>query len=74
MRVAIWHMMMMATVWICFLLALMLSVATGLDHSTAQVATASCAGAGFLLMGVGGWFGGRLVYEFGVAVKEQRQS
>jgi uncharacterized membrane protein len=72
MRVAIWHMMIMATVWICFLLALMLSVATGLDHSTAQVAAASCAGAGFLLMGVGAWFGGRLVYEFGIAVKEQR--
>jgi hypothetical protein len=48
------------------------SVATGLDHSTAQAAAASCAGARFLLMGVGAWFGGRLVYEFWIAVKEQR--
>lgn len=72
MRVATWHMMIMATVWVCFLLALMLSISTGLDHSTAQVAAIACAGVGFLLMGVGGWFGARLVYEFGIAVKERR--
>ncbi len=71
MRVATWHMMIMATVWVCFLVALMLSISTGLDHATAQLATVACAVAGFLLMGVGGWFGGRLVYEFGIAVKGQ---
>ena len=71
MRVATWHMMIMATVWVCFLVALMLSVSTGLDHSTARIAAAACAVAGFLLMGVGGWYGGRLVYEFGIAVKDQ---
>jgi len=27
--------------------------------------------AGFVLMGVGGWYGGRLVYEFGIAVKDK---
>jgi uncharacterized membrane protein len=72
MRVATWHMMIMATVWVCFLVALMLSISTGLDHSTAQIAAAACAVAGFLLMGVGGWYGGRLVYEFGIAVKDQK--
>jgi len=36
--------------------------------------TAACAAAGFLLMGVGGWLGGRLVYEFGIAVKDRTRS
>jgi uncharacterized membrane protein len=71
MRVATWHMMIMATVWVCFLVALMLSISTGLDHSTTRIAAAACAVAGFLLMGVGGWYGGRLVYEFGIAVKDR---
>jgi uncharacterized membrane protein len=71
MRVATWHMMIMATVWICFVVALMLSMSTGLDHSTAKLDAAVCAVAGFLLMGVGGWYGGRLVYEFGIAVKDR---
>ncbi len=71
MRVATWHMMVMATAWVCFLVALMLSVSPGLDHSTARIAAAGCAAAGFLLMGVGGSYGGRLVYEFGVAVKDR---
>ena len=74
MRVATWHMMIMATVWVCFLIALMLSMSTGLEATTARPATVACAVVGFLLMGVGGWFGGRLVYEFGVAVKAKRQS
>jgi hypothetical protein len=46
-------MMIMATAWVCFLVALMLSISTGLDHSTAQIAAAACAVAGCLLMGVG---------------------
>lgn len=70
MRVATWHMMIMATAWVCFLVVLILPTSAGLDHSTAQIAAASFAVAGFLLMGVGGWFGGRLVYEFRIAVKD----
>jgi uncharacterized membrane protein len=70
MRVAIWHMMIMATVWFCFLLALLLSVSTGFDPATARLGEAACAVAGFVLMAVGGWFGGRLVYEFGIAVQK----
>lgn len=69
MRIAMWHMMTMATVWTCFLAALLLSISTGLDASTAHLAAGVCAVAGFLLMGIGAWFGGRLVYEFGIAVK-----
>jgi len=72
MRVATQHMMVMATVWLCFLLALLLSISTGLERSSAQLAAGACAGAGFVLMGVGGWLGGRLVYEFGIAVKTRR--
>jgi uncharacterized membrane protein len=71
MRVATWHMMIMATVWVCFLMALMLSMPNGLDHSMAQLAVVICAVVGFLLMSVGGWLGGRLVYEFGVAVQDR---
>jgi uncharacterized membrane protein len=69
MRVATQHMMMMATAWFCFLLAMMLSISAGLDRVTAQFAEVAAAGVGFLLMSVGGWFGGRLVYEFGIAVR-----
>ena len=71
MRVATWHMMAMATAWFCFLAALVLSISTELDHSTARIAAAACAVAGFPLMGLGGWYGGRLVYEHGVAVKDR---
>jgi len=74
MQVAIWHMMAMSTVWICFLAALLLSQSTALAHATAQVGTVACAGVGFPLMGIGGWLGGRLVYEFGVAVQAPRKS
>lgn len=72
MRVATWHMMAMATSWVCFLLALVLPIAAGtLRHSAAQLAGVASAGVGFLLMMVGGWLGGRLVYEFRVGVKDQ---
>jgi uncharacterized membrane protein len=70
MRVATWHMMIMATVWVCFLVALMMSISIELDRSTAQLAAVACAVAGFLLMSVGGWLGGRLVYEFGIAIRD----
>jgi uncharacterized membrane protein len=74
MQVARWHIMVMSTVWICFLVAMRLSISTGPDHSTAKVGAVACAGVGFLLMGIGGWLGGRLIYEFGVAVKEPTKS
>ena len=70
MRVATWHVMIMATVWVCFLSALLLSVSTGFDQATASLGEAACAVAGFVLMAVGGWLGGRLVYEFGIAVQK----
>ena len=74
MQVATWHIMVMSTVWTCFLGAMLLSISAGPDYLTAQVGAVSCAGVGFLLMAVGGWLGGRLVYEFGVAVKEPTKS
>ncbi len=74
--VATWHMMAMATVWVCFLLALVLPISTGnaMDPPTAQLAAAAIASVGFLLMSVGGWLGGRLVYEFGVGIKGQEKA
>jgi len=76
MQVAIWHMMAMATAWLCFLLALVLPISSGshVDHSTAQLASIVSAVVGFLLMGWGGWLGGRLVYEFGTGVKSWPES
>ena len=77
MRVATWHMMIMATAWVCFLLALVLPISAGaaaLDHLTAQLAGVASAGVGFLLMSVGGWLGGRLIYEFGIGVRSQAKS
>jgi len=70
MRVANWHLMIMATAWICFLLAFLLPIAneTILSRWTAELGATASAGIGFLLMTLGGWLGGRLVYEFGVGV------
>ena len=48
---------------------LILSMSATLDRATAHLAEVASAGAGFLLMSVGGWFGGRLVYQYGIAVK-----
>jgi uncharacterized membrane protein len=50
------------------MLALVLTAAAGIDPATAKLAGVLSAAAGFLLMGTGGWLGGRLVYEFGVGV------
>jgi uncharacterized membrane protein len=71
MRVATWHMMAMAAAWVCFLLALVLPISAQAAprHSTAELAGVASAGVGFLLMIVGGWLGGRLVYEFRIGVK-----
>jgi uncharacterized membrane protein len=78
MRAAMQHMMVMATAWLCFLVALHLPMAAGaaMTHSTVQLAAAASAAAAFLLMCVGGWLGGRLVYHFGIGVKgrEERQT
>jgi len=74
MQVAIWHLMVMSSVWVFFLAALVLPTSAGLDHTTARIGAVACAGVGFVLMAVGGWLGGRLVYEFGVAVKEPTRS
>lgn len=74
MRVATWHLMVMATAWLCFLMALVLPAAAGVAPATAKLAGALSASAGFLLMGTGGWLGGRLVYEFGVGVKSHAKA
>lgn len=75
-RVATWHMMVMATVWVCFLLALLLPMSTepNMDQRTVQLAATASAGIGFALMIVGGWLGGRLVYELGVGVRDRTKS
>lgn len=76
MQVAIWHMMLMGTAWLCFVLALVLSISSGprLDHSTASLAGVASAVLGFFFLGAGGWLGGRLVYEFGTGVKSRPES
>jgi uncharacterized membrane protein len=76
MRVATWHLMIMATAWFCFLFTLLLGTAaeTAVDPRTAQAGAAAGAGIGFILMAFGGWLGGRLVYEFGVGAKNKPKS
>jgi uncharacterized membrane protein len=76
MRVANWHLMIMATVWLCYLLALLLPISTAatMDTRTAQLGTAASAVIGFLLMSVGGWLGGRLVYEFEIGAISRPKS
>jgi uncharacterized membrane protein len=76
MQVATWHMMVMATAWVCFLLALVLPISAGAptDQSTAQLASTASAVVGFLLMSGGGWLGGRLIYEFGTGVRSRPDS
>jgi uncharacterized membrane protein len=75
MQVAISHMTAMAAAWFCFMLALVTATAAGasLDKPTAQLAGAGGALVGFLLLSVGGWLGGRLVYEFGIGVTGRRK-
>jgi len=73
MTVATWHMMVMASAWLLFLVALLAPALPDLDPSSARFAAAGCAGVGFLLMACGGWLGGRLVYEFGIAVRRAAQ-
>src|SRR5262249_41666799 len=74
MQVATWHIMVMSSAWVCFLAAMLLSTSTGLDYLAAQVGGLVSASVGFLLMGIGGWLGGRLVYEFGIGGKEPTKS
>ena len=76
MRVATWHMMIMAAAWVCFLLALVLPISAeaAMDQSFASLAAAASATLGFVLMTVGGRLGGRLVYELGIGVRDQAKS
>ena len=71
MQVATWHLMVMATAWLLFVLALVLPLApaSSINASAAQFGAAACACVGFVAMGAGGWLGGQLVYDFGVGVK-----
>jgi uncharacterized membrane protein len=73
--VAILHMTAMAAAWLCFVLALVTASSAGanLDKPTAQLVGVASASVGFLLMGVGGWLGGRLVYEFGIGVAARKE-
>ena len=74
-RVATSHMMAMAAAWFCFMLALVMttSAAASLDKQIAQLAAVAAASVGFLLISVGGWLGGRLVYEFGIGAATHKE-
>jgi uncharacterized membrane protein len=71
MRIATRHMMVMATAWTFFLIALVLpmTATTVIAPRTAEIADMASAWTGFLLMCFGGWLGGRLVYEFRVGTQ-----
>ncbi len=67
---ATFHMLAMGSAWLLFVSSLALR---GLPAGTTPppIATAAAV-AGFLVMAIGGWFGGRLVYRFGVGVSSDR--
>ncbi len=63
---AVFHMMAMGGAWLLFVSSLALR---GLPASqTPPLVATAAAVAGFLVMAIGGWLGGRLVYRFGVGV------
>ncbi len=64
-RSAIWHALAMGTAWCFFLLAL--AFRGGPEGAASPVAVATAA-LGFLIMVIGGWLGGQLVYRYGVGV------
>lgn len=75
-RVASWHMTLMGMTWICFLFALLLPMTRGAASAgtLTDLVVAGSAAVGFLLMVLGGRLGGRLVYEFGIAVRRSSTS
>lgn len=63
---AVSHMIAMSTAWLLFLVSL---ASRGLPAADPPPVWATVvAVAGFIAMALGGWFGGRLVYRFGVGV------
>lgn len=63
---AVWHMLAMGTAWLLFLISL---AARGLPAADPpSVWATAVAVTGFIAMALGGWFGGKLVYRFGVGV------
>jgi uncharacterized membrane protein len=65
---AVWHMLAMGTAWLLFVASLALR---GWPVSgPPPVAATVAALAGFVATAGGGWLGGRLVYRFGVGVRD----
>lgn len=68
-RIATSHLMLMASAWTLFLAGLLLPLSPSIAPAAAGLAAAIASVIGFLLLSVGGWLGGRLVYEFGTGMK-----
>lgn len=66
---AICHMVAMWCAWMLFVISLALR---GLSVGTPPMAATFATAAGFAAMALGGWWGGRLVYVYGIGVAGSR--
>jgi uncharacterized membrane protein len=73
MRVAYWHMGAMLCAGMLFG-ARLLSRLDGLHSLAPNTASLLLDTAGFICLGLGGWLGGRLVYEYGVGRADRQAS
>ncbi len=63
------HMMLMGIAWTLFLVSLLMRFKDGHFAENPEIAPAILSGAGFVLMAIGGWYGGTLVYRHGAGVE-----
>lgn len=62
------HMLVMALAWLAYLGALITRLHTMPGGEVTPITAYSCSFAGLILLGVGGWLGGQLVYRHGSGV------
>lgn len=62
------HMVVMALSWLAYLGALMARLHTVPDNDVTSILAYCCSFTGLILLGIGGWLGGQLVYRHGSGV------
>ncbi|MGS1015487.1 DUF2231 domain-containing protein [Allosphingosinicella humi] len=64
------HMMTMGLAWICYLGALMSRLQDGTPIAEPAMLPVALSAVGFVLLLIGGWLGGNLVYRYGAGREE----
>lgn len=62
------HMLVMALAWLAYLGALVTRLHAMPDNGVTPISAWCCSFAGMILLGIGGWLGGQLVYRHGSGV------